>query len=220
MTSHPKDLSRKLIDTIASHPSVERHLHLPLQSGSDRVLREMNRGYTRQTYLDIVEYARAHIPGLTISTDLIVGFPGETEDDFQDTLDMMERVRFDSAFTFLYSPREGTPAARREDAVDPAAMSERFNRLVAMQDAHSLASNETTCGLLQRVLIEGESSRPGVYAGRTSENRLVNFTIPEAARAAIDPDTLAGGLENTLADIRIEKAHPYYLEGTLEGRLQ
>ncbi len=219
MTSHPKDLSRRLIDTIAGHPTVERHLHLPLQSGSDRVLREMNRGYTRQEYLEIVEYARASIPGLAISTDLIVGFPGETESDFLDTLDMMERVRFDSAFTFLYSPREGTPAARREDAVDPAVMSERFARLVTLQDAHSLASNETVCGQSLRVLVEGESSRSDVYTGRTSDHRLVNFTVPETVRATIDPDLLANGLENTLATIRIEKAHPYYLEGSLEGGL-
>lgn len=217
MTSHPKDLSERLIDTMAEYPAVERHLHLPLQSGSDRVLREMNRGYTSNAYFEKVEYARARIPGLTISTDLIVGFPGETDADFAATLAAMERVRFDSAFTFQYSPRQGTPAATRKDVVDPAVVSERFARMVAIQDAHSLASNQSTVGTLQRVLIEGASSRSGVYTGRTSCNRLVNFALPAASRANIPAADLQSDLENKLAFVRIEQAHTFFLEGTMEG---
>lgn len=208
MTSHPKDCTRRLIDTIADHPSIERHLHLPLQSGSNRVLREMNRGYSREEYLDIATYARDRIPGLTISTDLIVGFPGETEEDFVDTLDMMDRIRFDSAFTFIYSPRKGTPAAERTDIVDPEAVEDRFRRLVDKQDAHSLASNESVVGTLQRVLIEGTSTKPGIHTGRTSHNRLVNFTVDPPAGT---------DMENMLADVRVTAAHAYYLEGAMEG---
>ncbi len=217
MTSHPKDLSHRLIDVVAAHPVIESHLHLPLQAGSDRVLREMNRGYTRADYQAIAAYARGRIPGLTISTDLIVGFPGETEEDFQATLDVMDRVRFDSAFTFHYSPREGTPAASRTDQVAPDVIGDRFRRLVENQDAHSLASNEATVGTIQRVLIEGASSRPGIYTGRTTHNRLVNFSLPEETLIRLSPEQLETGLENQMADIRIHRAHAYYLDGVIEG---
>ena len=217
MTSHPKDISQRLVETIAENPVIERHLHLPLQAGSDRVLREMNRGYTRTAYMAIVENARRMIPGLTISTDLIVGFPGETEADFQDTLDLMDRVRFDSAFTFLYSPREGTPAATRTDQVHPDDMRDRFRRLVEKQDSHSLASNLTVVDTLQRILIEGASTRPGIYTGRTTHNRLVNFSLPENTASQFSREQLDNGLENLLADVRISHAHAYYLEGVMEG---
>ncbi len=230
MTSHPKDISRRLIDTMAEHPAIERHLHLPLQSGSDRILREMNRGYTSDAYFAMVEYARARIPGLTISTDLIVGFPGETEADFTATLAAMERVRFDSAFTFQYSPREGTPAAKRTDTVEQQVVSERFMRMTDLQEAHSLASNQAVVGTLQRVLIEGPSAKPGVYTGRTSCNRLVNFVIPTTCTTGTcttgirDADEAGDSgpddLENRLAWIRIERAHTFFLTGTMEGALQ
>ena len=157
------------------------------------------------------------IPGLTISTDLIVGFPGETEADFQDTLDLMDRVRFDSAFTFLYSPREGTPAATRTDQVHPDDMRDRFRRLVEKQDSHSLASNLTVVDTLQRILIEGASTRPGIYTGRTTHNRLVNFSLPENTASQFSREQLDNGLENLLADVRISHAHAYYLEGVMEG---
>jgi len=220
MTSHPKDITDKLIDVMATHPVIEPHLHLPLQSGSDRVLQEMNRGYTRAAYLSIAARAREAIPGLTISTDLIVGFPGETEEDFLDTLALMDLVHFDSAFTFLYSPREGTPAAMRTDQIDPDTLRDRFKRLVEKQDQHSLASNLSTLGTLQRVLIEGMSTRPGIYTGRTPHNRLVNFTLPDGFAERLPQGTLHAGLENSLAHVRILQAHAYYLEGELEGEIE
>ncbi|MDW7659471.1 MAG: tRNA (N6-isopentenyl adenosine(37)-C2)-methylthiotransferase MiaB, partial [Bacillota bacterium] len=142
MTSHPKDISEKLLRVMADNPVIEPHLHLPLQSGSNAVLNRMNRQYTREQYVAIVTRARSLMPGLALSTDIIVGFPGETEADFAQTLDLMERVRFDSAFTFLFSRRTGTPAANMTDQVDPAVMHERFDRLTEMQYRHSLTSNQ------------------------------------------------------------------------------
>lgn len=212
MTSHPKDLSDELIDVIATHPNIERHLHLPLQSGSDKILKAMNRKYDRARYLGIIQRVRERIPEISLSTDIIVGFPGETEADFQDTLDLMSAVRFDSAFTFQYSRREGTPAADREDQIAADVVKERFGRLLALQNAHSLAANEAQEGKLVEVLIEGASeTAPEILTGRGTDFRLINFRVPEQILAG-EPDSLEG----RLALVRITKAKTFSLEGELE----
>ncbi len=221
MTSHPKDLSDRLIDIIAAHPSVERHLHLPFQSGSNDVLRRMNRGYTRERYLETALLYRKRVPDGTVSTDIIVGFPGETEKDFQDTLDLMEQVRFDAAFTFIYSPRPGTAAASFSDPVPEEVVSDRFSRLLALQNAHSLASNQSVVGHSEKILIEGVShTNETVFTGRTSSNRLINFTIPDGMMSGIDPLISEGGtgpvIEGKQAMVKLIRAKTFSIEGQLE----
>ncbi len=135
MTSHPKDASRRLLDTMAQHPKMRRHLHLPFQSGSNRVLSAMNRGYTRDEYMALVDYARAVMPDINLTSDVIVGYPGETDEEFEDTLDLMRRVRFDNVFTFIYSKRPGTPAADTADPTGADTKRARMARLLAQQRA-------------------------------------------------------------------------------------
>lgn len=221
MTSHPKDVSDRLIDIIAKFPSIERHLHLPFQSGSNSVLRRMNRGYTRERYLETALKFRQEVPKGTISTDIIVGFPGETDDDFQDTLRLMEQVRFDSAFTFIYSSRPGTVAEGFKDTVPEKVISDRFSRLLELQNTHSLQSNRSVIGEAGEVLIEGFShTNESVYTGRTSSNRLINFTIPEGALMNGNPiviDSRTGPLiEGKRAMVRLLHAKTFSIEGELE----
>lgn len=217
MTSHPKDLSDRLIEVIAAHPNIERHLHLPLQSGSNRVLAQMNRRYTREQYLGVVERVRRLMPDIALSTDIIVGFPGETDEDFQDTLDLMADVRFDSAFTFQYSRRAGTPAADREDQVTPEAVKARFGRLLELQNAHSLAANSAMVGKTVEVLIEGASeTSPDILTGRGSDFRLINFPRMTEPNANADADADRPDLEGRLARVRITRAKTFSLEGELE----
>ena len=176
MTSHPKDLSDQLIDTIGRIEQIEPHVHLPLQSGSNRILTKMNRQYSREQYLEIVNKLREARPGLSISTDIIVGFPGEELADFIDTIDVMDRVRFDSAFTFIYSPRIGTPASEWYNPIDREVIQERFEHLVELQNEHSLTANMKLIGHNVEVLCEGRSSGDKtILSGRTVDNRLVNF---------------------------------------------
>lgn len=225
MTSHPKDISDQLLEVIGRHENIEPHLHLPLQSGSNRILKLMNRHYTREQYLDIVSKARALRPGLAVTTDLIVGFPGETDDDFADTLDLMEKVRFDSAFTFQYSKRSGTPAARMIDQVPPEVVRERFERLLALQNSHSLASNEAMVGQTVEILIEGTSDTASVImSGRTASGKLVNFTLADASglpSEALLPDGTPDGdfLEGHLALVRLVRAKTFSIEGEMERLL-
>jgi tRNA-2-methylthio-N6-dimethylallyladenosine synthase len=176
MTSHPKDLSDELIEVISRESRVESHIHLPLQSGSDRVLRHMNRRYDSAHYLDLVRKLRSARDGISITTDLIVGFPGETEEDFEATLRVMEEAQFDAAFTFLYSPRVGTPAADWYDESQQEIVRERFKRLVEYQNECSLASNKKLEGQVVEVLVDGISRRDEtILSGRTHDDRLVNF---------------------------------------------
>jgi tRNA-2-methylthio-N6-dimethylallyladenosine synthase len=222
MTSHPKDISTKLLQVIARHSNIERHLHLPLQSGSNRVLRLMNRQYTRGQYLVIVRQARQLIPDLAVTTDLIVGFPGETEEDFADTLDLMRQVRFTNAFTFLYSKRSGTPAADMPDQVEGQVMHRRFNELVDLQNEHALQSNQQWLGQVVDVLVEGASRKEEqIFSGRTSQNHLVNFTIEPAKLPGrfLRADGLIDGaaLEGSIARIRISESKTFSLGGALEG---
>ncbi len=175
MTSHPKDVDRKLIDVIAASKHISHHFHLPMQSGSDRILRAMNRHYDCERYLSIVDYMQEKIPDLTLTSDIIVGFPGETEQDFSDTLEMLKRVRFDMLYSFIYSPRKGTPAAKMEQ-VDEAVKSERFARLLELQNDLASEKNQRLVGQTLRVLCDGISkNNPSVYAGRTDGNKIVFF---------------------------------------------
>ena len=224
MTSHPKDLSDHLIDIVAKYPVIEKHLHLPLQSGSDRILEAMNRHYTKEQYLHTARLFRERIPHGTITTDIIVGFPGENEEDFQETLNVMQEVRFDSAFTFQYSVRPGTPAADMDDQISKEVVTERFSRLLDLQNSHSYESNLLAVGETEEILIEGSSATAShILTGRTNNNRLVNFTLPDRSILP-DGSLLENGmhvdgdkLEGSLAYVKITGARPYSLEGQLEN---
>lgn len=224
MTSHPKDLSDRVIEIMAASPTIEKHLHLPLQSGSDKILTAMNRHYTREQYVRTARLFRELVPEGTISTDIIVGFPGETEDDFEETLSLMREIRFDAAFTFQYSVRPGTPAANMADQIPQDVVTERFSRLLELQNAHCFESNVLVDGSLEEILIEGRSENaPHILSGRTMTNRLVNFTMPDNIDLPdgthLDKgDTFDGDkLEGSLAMVRITGARPYSLEGRWES---
>ena len=175
MTSHPKDASRKLIDTIAQQEKICNHLHLPVQCGSDRLLKEMNRHYTVEQYLDLMNYAKEKIPGITFSSDIIVGFPGETEEDFEGTLKLIQEVGYMQLFTFIYSKRSGTKAATMPDPTTRKEKTDRMSRLLAIQDeiARKLASE--LVGQTQRVLVEGTGREEGYLSGRLTNNLVVEF---------------------------------------------
>ena len=176
MTSHPKDLSDRLIQAFVDCNKLCKNIHLPVQSGSSRVLKKMNRRYTKEQYLELVAKLKAAVPGITMSTDIIVGFPGETEEDFEETLDLVRKVRFDSAFTFLYSIRKGTPAEKYEDQVPEEVKHERFNRLVDLINTISAEKNGEYAGRVERVLVEGASkTNSKTFSGRTDGFKLVNF---------------------------------------------
>lgn len=213
MTSHPKDISDELIDCYRTCDKLCNNIHLPVQAGSDIVLKRMNRHYNRAQYLEKVAKLRKVSPDITFSTDIIVGFPGETEEDFEDTLSLVREVRYDSAFTFIYSKREGTPAARFEDQIPEKVQHERFNRLVDTINEISLEKNEKYIGRVVDVLIEGTSkNNDSTYSGRTDDFKLVNFTIPEDLRINHNPtDSLIG----EIVKVRITDAKTFSLEGEL-----
>ncbi len=174
MTSHPRDFTANLIDMIKDTVKVCEHFHIPVQSGSNRILRAMNRGYDRDYYLRLVERIRQQIPGAAITSDIMVGFPGETEEDFQDTMDIVERVRFDAAFTFVYNRRKGTPADRMPGHLPDEEKSRRIEALIRRQNEISLEKNIEEAGRVHQVLIEGVSkTNPDLVGGRTRTNKLV-----------------------------------------------
>lgn len=176
MTPHPKDFSDELIETIAASDKVCHHLHLPLQSGSSRILKAMNRHYTKEQYLALVDKIREKIPDVSITTDIIVGFPGETEEDFEDTLDVVRQAKYDSAYTFIYSKRTGTPAAKMENQIDEATVKKRFDRLLATvaEVSHSVSARFE--GQVMDVLVEGlDDHEEGLVTGRLKSNMLVHF---------------------------------------------
>lgn len=180
MTSHPKDISEKLIQTMAVFPNICNQLHLPFQSGSNRILTVMNRKYTREHYLELIAMVRSYLPNAVLSSDVIVGFPGETEQDFEDTLSLVEQVRFDSLFTFLYSKRRGTPAAEMKDIATEEDKSRRFGLLLDLQNRISREINDTYPGKTVEVLVEGRAkNEKNMLAGRTEGNKLVHFKGPE-----------------------------------------
>ena len=175
MTSHPKNASKKLIDVMASAKHVARHFHLPMQSGSTEVLKAMNRRYSIEKYMDILDYIHEKMPDCTVSSDIIVGFPTETEENFEDTLKALERARFDMIFSFLYSPRKGTPAAEMEQ-IPQEIKQKRFDRMLALQNSIALERNKLTEGKTLRVLCEGESkNNPDTFYGRTDGGKIVFF---------------------------------------------
>ncbi len=175
-TSHPKDVSPKLIDAIADLPKVCKHFHLPVQAGSDEILARMNRGYTRQYYLDLVSELKEKVPGIALSTDLIVGFPGETEEDFADTLDLVRQAQFDVGFCFRYSQRRDTPAASMEDQLPEETKMRRLYELLEFQDGISMVRNQALVGTRQEVLVEGINPRDETQmTGRTGTNKIVFF---------------------------------------------
>ncbi|MEA2900306.1 MAG: tRNA-2-methylthio-N6-dimethylallyladenosine synthase [Actinomycetota bacterium] len=206
---HPKDLRPETVAAMAEVDTVCQHLHLPLQSGSDRVLAAMHRGYTSRRYLEKLVGARAGVPDLAVTTDLIVGFPGETDDDFERTLEVVAEAEYDSAYTFLFSPRPGTEAGElpRERFVAPDVAAERFERLHIVVERSALAKHQARIGRTEEVLVEGPSKRdPSVATGRTRQNKLVHFPVAEG-----EPVPAAG----TFADVAITAAAPHYLVGEL-----
>ncbi len=199
MTSHPKDLSDALIEEMARSRSVCPQFHLPVQSGNDKVLREMNRVYTRAHYLERVRALRQAIPEVGLTTDVIAGFPGETEAEFADTLSLVEEVQYDSAFTFIYSPRRGTRAAARPDQIPEAVQHERLDRLIRVQERATASRLAQQVGSVQEVLVEGASRRrEGFLAGRTGRGMTVNFPGDAALVGKIVPVRILGTGANTL----------------------
>ena len=179
MTSHPKDASHKLIDTIAAQPHLCKHIHLPVQSGSDRLLQQMNRHYNVGQYKELISYAREKIPGVTFSSDIIVGFPGETEQDFEATLELVREVGYMQLFTFIYSKRIGTPAAKMPDPTTHAEKAARMERLLRTQDEFAFAATAAMKGQTVRVLVEAAGRTPGTVNGRLDNNLVVEFAAPE-----------------------------------------
>ena len=204
MTSHPKDATKKLADVMARNPKVARHFHLPLQSGSDEVLRRMNRHYTAESYLSYARYLREKMPDIALTTDIIVGFPGETEEQFEQTLEMLRKVEYDNIYSFIYSKRDGTPAAAMPDQIPPEVSADRFSRLLATQQEISLRGNKLFEGQIIPVLVECRSKTDETkLTGRTERGRLVHFE---------GGDELIGKTVNVL----IDRAETYAMYGTKE----
>jgi tRNA-2-methylthio-N6-dimethylallyladenosine synthase len=204
-TSHPKEFTRRLIDAHARLAKLAPHVHLPVQAGSDRVLAAMKRGYTALEYKSIVHALRAARPDVSISSDFIVGFPGETERDFEQTLNLVADVGFDSSYSFVYSRRPGTPAAELADDTPPATKLARLHRLQALLDAQARAISESMVGSIQRVLVEGRARKDvQELAGRTANNRVVNFPAP-------------GRLIGGFVEVVVERALAHSLRGRVDG---
>ena len=209
-SSHPKDLSDETIAAMAETDAVMPQLHLAVQSGSTRVLKAMNRRYTREDFLALAGRIKGAMPGIALSTDIIVGFPGETEEDFEDTLSLVREVGFSSAFTFIYSKRPGTPAAKIDDATPREVIQERFDRLAELVASQAHDANQVELGRTVEVLVEGHSKRDeGVMVGHSRKNKTVHFALPEGASA----DELVG----KLVDVRVDEARTWYLRGPMVG---
>ena len=201
MTSHPKDLSDDLIDAMAECDKVCNHLHLPLQSGSDRILKDMNRHYTKEKYLTLVDKIRNRIPDIALTTDIIVGYPGETEEDFRETMDVVKRVQYDSAFTFIYSKRSGTPAARRDDQIPEEVIKDRFDRLLAEVRSDGEKKAQALTGQTLPVLVEEVNKQDAsLVTGRLTNNSVVHLPGDES-------------LIGKIVDVRLEKCKGFYYLG-------
>lgn len=212
-TSHPRDLSGELIAAYGELPALCEHLHLPVQSGANRILQAMNRRYSREAYLDKVAHLRKSCPGIAISTDLIVGFPGETEADFVQTLELVREAAFEQAFSFKYSPRPQTRAAGFPDQVPEEVKTERLSRLQALQDGLTLAAHTRLVGQVKEVLVEGLSKRsPEQLSGRLRTNQVVNFTGPRELLGSLTPVTLTEAQPHSLKG-SWALAHPFDLGG-------
>ena len=179
MTSHPKDLNQSVAEVIEKYPSLCHNIHLPVQSGSNSVLKRMNRRYTREQYLELVRTIRTHLPDVGLTTDVMVGFAGETEEDFNDTLSLMEEVRFSSAFCFVYSRRKGTPGYSMENQVSREVKTERIKKLIALQNRITKEISKEHEGKVFEILVEDKNEKfENTYCGRTDGGRLVNFKSP------------------------------------------
>ncbi|MBS5520554.1 MAG: tRNA (N6-isopentenyl adenosine(37)-C2)-methylthiotransferase MiaB [Acidaminococcus intestini] len=206
MTSHPRDMSEAVVRTIAESQHICKNFHIPVQSGSSRIMKAMNRGYDRERYLKLVDTIRRFVPDAVITTDLIVGFPGETEKDFEDTLDLLRTVEYDDAFTFIYSPRKGTPAASFEAQIPDEVKHERLDRLMALQNEICLERNKRLVGKTLAVMVEGPSkSNPAMLSGRTDGNDLVLW--PKIR------DHAPGDLVN----VKMERAQTWLIRGKEEA---
>ena len=202
-TSHPREMSQRLIDTYTTVPKLVSHLHLPVQAGSDRVLAAMKRGYTALEYKSIIRKLRAARPDISLSSDFIVGFPGETDEDFEKTMKLIDDVGFDNSFSFIYSPRPGTPALELDDATPAEVKSARLSRLQKRIDEQAQVISQAMVGSIQRVLVESTSKKDAhELAGRTDNNRIVNFVGNPR-------------LINTFVDVRITSALPHSLRGEI-----
>ena len=209
-SSHPKDLQPETIDAMAEVPAVMPQLHLAVQSGSSRILKLMNRKYTREQYLDLIRRVRERIPGIALSTDIIVGFPGETEEDFEQTLSLAREVGYAQAFTFIYSKREGTPAAKIDDPTPREVILERFDRLVKVIEDSAYAFNQHDLGATVPVLVEGTSKKDATkMIGKSPKNQTVHAPLPEGTTI----DSLVG----KIVDVKVDTARTWYLSGTMVG---
>jgi tRNA-2-methylthio-N6-dimethylallyladenosine synthase len=206
MTSHPKDTSDELIEVMKEFsPKIAPFFHLPLQSGSNEILRRMNRTYDRERYLDIATKLKDNIPGIALSTDIIIGFPGESDEDFADTMDILKRVEFDNVYAFLFSPREGTRAAKMDNPVKRSDMDKRMAELLSYQDELSIRLNRKYEGATYRVLVDSVERQDDqvTFCGRTLTNKLVYFTAESVS-------------VGELINVKITKACPYHLLGEAE----
>lgn len=203
MTSHPRDFNDRLIKVIASSKKVCEHFHLPVQAGGNNVLKRMNRGYTKEGYMELVQKIRTHVPHASITTDLIVGFPGETDDDFAQTMDLLEKVRFDAAFTFVYNKRSGTPAAEMPDQVPGEVKKNRIQKLISLQNTISMEKNLLEAGKTHEILVEGRNKgNSDLMEGRTRTNKLVLFKGEE-------------NLKGRLVRVNIVESGTWHLDGEL-----
>jgi tRNA-2-methylthio-N6-dimethylallyladenosine synthase len=204
MTSHPWDFTDKMIDVISKYPNIMPSIHLPVQSGSNKILKLMGRRYTKDSYLELFDKIKNKIPGVTISTDIIVGFPGETEEDFLETLDLVNYCKFDNAFTFIYSERDGTPACKLKDSIPSEVREERLHRLNEVVNKYFLENNEKLLGTVLPVLVEGISNKKNIYYGYSDTNKLVNFTS--------DNELNFGDIVN----VEIEEVHTWSIDGRVK----
>lgn len=212
-SSHPKDLLPETIDAMAEVPSVMPQLHLAVQSGSNRILKLMNRKYTREHYLDLIDRVRDRIPDIALSTDIIVGFPGETEEDFEQTISLAQEARYAQAFTFIYSKRAGTPAAEMPDDTPREVILERFNRLVKVVESTAYDFNQKDLHTKVPMLIEGTSKKdPGMLQGKSPKNQTVHAPVP----AGVNPADLLG----RIVDVEVDTAKTWYLSGSIVGDMR
>ena len=203
MTSHPRDFNERLIKVVAESKKVCKHFHLPVQAGGNNVLKKMNRGYTKEGYMELIQKIRANVPHASITTDLIVGFPGETDEDFAETLDLLEKVRFDAAFTFVYNKRSGTPAAEMPDQVPDEVKKDRIQKLISLQNTISMEKNLLEAGKTHEILVEGPNKgNPELMEGRTGTNKLVLFKGGE-------------NLKGSLVSVKIVETSTWHLDGEL-----
>lgn len=203
VSPHPKDFTDDVIEAIAECDKVCKLVHLPLQSGNTKVLKEMNRKYTKEQYLELVKKMKAKIPNLTLSTDIIVGFPGETDEEFEDTLDVVEKVKFEQVYMFIYSRRVGTPGDRMENQVPEEIKHKRFDKLKALVESQIQENNQKYIGTIEKVLVEGTSkNNEQMLTGRTDSNKVVIF---EGDKSLI----------GNMVDLKIVSEHMWYLKGKM-----